>query len=98
METDRGGPDLSDIGVPRPAGGVGPGMGGTAGGNAKNLELALLDPDAEIAIANRSIRAVTKDGTALTVLLAGLDVAFHPFVVCPADGVMNVLQLGNCRR
>jgi len=62
----RTGPDLSDIGVPRPAAGVGPGAGGTAAGNPKNLELAILDPDAEIAIANRSVRIVTKDGTTLT--------------------------------
>jgi len=62
----RTGPDLSDIGVPRAAAGVGPGAGGTAAGNPKNLELAILDPDAEIAIANRSVRLVTKDATTLT--------------------------------
>src|SRR6516162_9251704 len=62
----RTGPDLSDIGLPRPAGGVGPGFGGTAAGNAKNLEIALLDPDAEIAISNRSVRVVTKAGATLT--------------------------------
>src|SRR5262245_46804854 len=62
----RTGPDLSDIGVPRAAAGVGPGAGGTAAGNPKNLELAILDPDAEIAIANRPVRLVTKDGRNLT--------------------------------
>jgi quinoprotein glucose dehydrogenase len=67
------GPDLSDIGVPRPAGGVGPGLGGTAAGNPKNLEAAMLDPDAEIAIANRSVRVVMKDGTAVTGRLMNQD-------------------------
>ena len=62
----RVGPDLSDIGLARPAGGVGPGFGGTAAGNAKNLEVALLDPDAEIAINNRTVRVVTKTGTTVT--------------------------------
>lgn len=62
----RTGPDLSDIGLPRPAGGVGPGVGGTAAGNPKNLETALMDPDAEIAIANRNVRIVTRNGATLT--------------------------------
>jgi putative heme-binding domain-containing protein len=69
----RVGPDLSDIGIPRPAGGVGPGFGGTAAGNAKNLEIALLDPDAEIAISNRSVRVVTKAGAAITGRLLNQD-------------------------
>jgi putative heme-binding domain-containing protein len=62
----RVGPDLSDVGVPRPSAGVGPGFGGTAAGNAKNLEVALLDPDAEIAINNRTVRVVTKTGATVT--------------------------------
>ena len=62
----RTGPDLSDVGLPRPGGGVGPGFGGTAAGNAKNLETALLDPDAEIAISNRSVRVVTRAGATVT--------------------------------
>src|SRR5262245_14255133 len=53
------GPDLSDIGVPRLAGGVGPGFGGTAAGNAQNLETALLDTEVEIAINNRKVRSVS---------------------------------------
>jgi putative heme-binding domain-containing protein len=69
----RLGPDLSDIGIPRPAGGVGPSFGGTAAGNAKNLEAALLDPDAEIAISNRSVRVVTKAGATFTGRLLNQD-------------------------
>jgi putative heme-binding domain-containing protein len=69
----RVGPDLSDIGIPRPAGGVGPGFGGTAAGNAKNLEIALLDPDAEIAISNRSVRVVTRTGATFTGRLLNQD-------------------------
>src|SRR4051812_32178877 len=69
----RLGPDLSDIGIPRPAGGVGPGFGGTAAGNARNLEVALLEPDAEIAISNRTVRVITKNGTALTGRLLNQD-------------------------
>jgi putative heme-binding domain-containing protein len=65
-EGSRTGPDLSDIALPRPAGGVGPGLGGSAAGNPKNLETAILDPDAEIAIANRTVRIVTRAGTTLT--------------------------------
>src|SRR6516225_5396031 len=62
----RTGPDPSDVGLPRPGGGVGPGFGGTAAGNAKNLETALLDPDAEIAISNRSVHVVTRSGATVT--------------------------------
>ncbi len=69
----RVGPDLSDIGLPRPAGGVGPGFGGTAAGNPKNLEVALLDPDAEIAISNRTVRVVTKAGATVTGRLLNQD-------------------------
>jgi putative heme-binding domain-containing protein len=69
----RIGPDLSDIGIPRPAGGVGPGFGGTAAGNAKNLEIAILDPDAETAISNRSVRVVTKTGATFTGRLLNQD-------------------------
>jgi putative heme-binding domain-containing protein len=63
----RYGPDLSSIGVSRGRGG-GPNIsvGGTAAGDPKGLELALLDPDAEVALANRSVRVVTKDGTVIT--------------------------------
>ena len=69
----RVGPDLSDIGIPRPAGGVGPSFGGTAAGNVQNLEVALLDPDAEIAISNRSVRVVTKAGATFTGRLLNQD-------------------------
>ena len=63
----RYGPDLSTIGVSRGRGG-GPNISptGTAAGDPKGLELAILDPDAEVALANRSVRVVTKDGTVIT--------------------------------
>jgi putative heme-binding domain-containing protein len=67
------GPDLSEEGIARPAGGPGPGMQGTSAGNVKGLETSILDPDAEIAIANRSVRVVMKDGTALTGRLLNQD-------------------------
>lgn len=61
------GPDLSDIGVSRGrGGGPGPVQGGTAAGDPKGLELAIIDPDAEVAIINRYVRVVTKDGSAIT--------------------------------
>ena len=46
---------------------------GTVGGDPKGLELAILDPDAEIALANRSVRVVTKDGTVITGRLLNQD-------------------------
>jgi putative heme-binding domain-containing protein len=63
----RYGPDLSTIGVSRGRGG-GPNISvtGTAAGDPKGLELAILDPDAEVALANRSVRVVTKEGTVIT--------------------------------
>ena len=63
----RMGPDLSDIGVSRGrGGGPGPVAGGLAGGNAKGIEEAILDPDAEVALVNRYARVVTKDGKTIT--------------------------------
>jgi putative heme-binding domain-containing protein len=69
----RLGPDLSDIGVPR-----GGGRGG-GGGAAKQaapapaptvnlaaLESSIIDPDADVAISNRLVRVVTKDGKSVT--------------------------------
>ena len=63
----RSGPDLSDIAISRGRGG-GPGIvaGGTAAGNAQGLTAAILDPDAEVALINRSVRIVTKDGKTIT--------------------------------
>jgi putative heme-binding domain-containing protein len=65
----RLGPDLSEIGVPR---------GGRGGGgkqaapapeptlNLTVLETSILDPDADVAISNRLVRVVTKDGKSVT--------------------------------
>ena len=50
-EGSRLGPDLSDTG---------------ARNKADYLERALLDPDADVAPANRFVKVVTKDGTAIT--------------------------------
>ncbi len=63
------GPDLSDIGVPR-----GGGRGGGGGGkqapaptlNVDALRTSILDPDAEVALTNRQVRIVTKDGNTVT--------------------------------
>jgi len=68
----RLGPDLSDIGVPR-----GGGRGGGGGGkqatpapaptlNLGVLESSIVDPDADVALANRLVRVVTKDGKSVT--------------------------------
>jgi len=62
----RMGPDLNTIGVSRGrGGGPGPQTAGTAGGDPKGLELAILDPDAEVALVNRSVRVVTRDGVTI---------------------------------
>ena len=62
----RMGPDLSDMGVPRRSGGPGPQMETAAAGNPEALARAILDPDADVAPANRFVRVVTKDGTTVT--------------------------------
>jgi putative heme-binding domain-containing protein len=54
----RLGPDLSEVGQSR---------------RAAELEQSLVDPDAEIAAANRFYRVVTKDGTVVTGRLLNLD-------------------------
>lgn len=68
----RLGPDLSDIGVPR-RGGRGGGGGGKQAApapaptlNLTALETSILDPDADVAISNRLVRIVTKDGKSVT--------------------------------
>lgn len=66
------GPDLSAIGVPR-----GGDRGGGGGGkqatpapeptlNLKALETSIVDPDADVALSNRLVRVVTKDGKSVT--------------------------------
>jgi len=64
----RLGPDLSEIGVPR-----GGGRGGKQGTpapeptlNLTALETSIVDPDADVAIANRLVRVTTKDGKSVT--------------------------------
>ena len=64
----RLGPDLSEIGVPR-----GGGRGGKQGTptpeptlNLTALETSILDPDADVALSNRLVRVVTKDGKSVT--------------------------------
>jgi putative heme-binding domain-containing protein len=69
----RLGPDLSDIGIPR-GGGRGGGGAAKAGAapapaptlNTSALETSILDPDAEVALSNRLVRVVTKDGKSVT--------------------------------
>ncbi len=68
----RLGPDLSDIGVPRRSGRGRAGKGKQAAPapaptlNLEALETSIVDPDAEVAPANRLVRVVMKDGTAIT--------------------------------
>ena len=61
----RLGPDLSDIGVPR-GGGRGGKQGPSPTVNLNALETSITDPDAEIALGNRLVRVVTKDGKTVT--------------------------------
>ncbi len=62
------GPDLSDIGVPRRAGRGGkqatPAPEPTL--NLEALETSIVDPDADVAMSNRLVRVVTKDGKSVT--------------------------------
>jgi putative heme-binding domain-containing protein len=69
----RMGPDLSEMGIPRRAGGPGPAIETLAAGNAAALERKILDPDAEVAPANRFVHAVTKDGVTVTGRLLNRD-------------------------
>jgi quinoprotein glucose dehydrogenase len=66
----RLGPDLSDIGVPRRSGRGGKGKQAAPAPaptlNLEALETSIVDPDADVAPANRLVRVVMKDGTAIT--------------------------------
>jgi putative heme-binding domain-containing protein len=67
----RLGPDLSDIGVPRGGGRGGGGGGGKQATpapalNLTALETSIVDPDADVALSNRLVRIVTKDGKSVT--------------------------------
>jgi len=69
----RLGPDLSDIGVPRGGGRGGGGGGGKQATpapaptlNLTALETSIIDPDADVALSNRLVRIVTKDGKSVT--------------------------------
>lgn len=66
----RLGPDLSDVGVPRRTGRGGAGKQATPAPeptvNLEALETSIVDPDADVAISNRLVRVVTKDGKNVT--------------------------------
>ena len=72
-------PDLSNIGLPRPSGARFVGFGAppppppSAAAIVAQLQRDLLDPDAEVAPANRTFRAVLKDGSVITGRLLNLD-------------------------
>jgi len=71
----RVGPDLSSIGAPRPpAFAFGPPPPAPApAAIVRQLERSLLDPDSDVVPANRTYRAVLRDGTAVTGRLLNLD-------------------------
>jgi mono/diheme cytochrome c family protein len=75
----RTGPDLDSAGLPRPPSARFVGFGGapppppTTAAIAAQLEKDLMDPDAEISPANRTYRAVAKDGSVVTGRLLNLD-------------------------
>ena len=77
----RMGPDLSDMGIARRGGGPSPPQETIAGGNPVALEQKILDPDSEVARANRFVRVVTKDGTTLTGRLLNHDNFTVQFIV-----------------
>ena len=58
----RLGPDLSEIGVPHAAGK----QAAPVTVNLTALETSIVDPDADVALANRQVRVVTKDGKSVT--------------------------------
>lgn len=69
----RMGPDLTEIGIARGGRGPSPPIESIAAGNAAAMERKILDPDAEVAPANRFVRVVTKDGATLTGRLLNRD-------------------------
>jgi putative heme-binding domain-containing protein len=89
------GPDLSDIGVARRGGGPSPNQETVAGGNPVLLERKILEPDFEVARANRFVRVVTKDGTTLTGRLLNHDNFSVQFI--EASGRLRGLQKADLR-
>lgn len=79
LNGSRTGPDLSSAGLPRPPGARFVGFGGapppppTTSAIAAQLERDLMEPDAEISPANRTYRAVGKDGAVVVGRLLNLD-------------------------
>ena len=71
----RVGPDLTSIGAPRPAAVFfgPPPPAPTPAAIVQQLLHSLLDPDSEVAPANRTYRTVLKDGTTITGRLLNLD-------------------------
>ena len=75
----RTGPDLTTAGLPRPPGvrfvgfGAEPPPPPTTTAIAAQLRRDLLEPEAEVAAADRTYRAVAKDGTVVTGRLLNLD-------------------------
>jgi quinoprotein glucose dehydrogenase len=91
----RMGPDLSEIGVPRRAGGPGPAIETLAAGNAAALERKLLDPDAEVAPANRFVHAITKEGVTVTGRLLNRDNFTVQFI--DAGGTLRAYSIAGLR-
>jgi putative heme-binding domain-containing protein len=55
----------------------------------QELEMSILDPDADIAIANRTVRVVTKDGTTITGHLLNHD-SFSVQLIDPKERLMSL--------
>src|SRR5262245_4884674 len=91
----RVGPDLSSIGLPRLSGARFVGFGApspsppTAAAMAAQLERALLDPDSDIAQANRTFLEVLKYGSNVTVRLLNL----YQFTIQQFDSKERLLTL-----
>jgi mono/diheme cytochrome c family protein len=71
----RVGPDLTSIGAPKPVfvPFAPPPPPPSAAAIVQQLERSLLDPDADVTPANRTYRAILKDGTTITGRLLNLD-------------------------
>src|SRR5215471_6241229 len=69
----RVGPDLTGIGAPRPPVGRVPAPPPTPAVIVQQLQRSIVDPDADISPANRTFKAVLKDGSTVTGRLLNFD-------------------------
>jgi putative heme-binding domain-containing protein len=96
----RMGPDLSEIGIARGGRGPSPPIESMVAGNAAAMTRKILDPEAEVAPANRFVRVVTKDGKTLTGRLLNRDnfsVQFLESAPGAAEGKLRAFEVSDLR-